>query len=378
LKKTSIPVNIPKLDGNEAKYLHEAITTGWISSEGPFVKQFEESFAQRHGRKHAIAVSSGTAALHCAVNALDLSAGDEVIIPTFTIISCVTSVIENGGTPVLVDCDPQTFNSSTEQILAAITSKTKAIMMVHIYGLPVDADPVIDKAKDLGIKIIEDTAEVIGLDYKDRPCGALGDISVFSFYPNKHVTTGEGGMILTNDDHVAKLCKGSRNLGFIESKRFYHNRIGWNFRMTNIQAALGVAQLEKLDETIDLKRNIGKKYNKLLRDSPFIQLPVEKTTYAENIYWVYPIVLIENCPINAKEMMETLKRKRIGTRPFFYPMHKQPVFSKMGLFRNDIHPNSENIAEKGFYIPAGLGIQDDEITFVAETLTEILESFLNL
>jgi perosamine synthetase len=199
-------------------------------------------------------------------------------------------------------------------------------MMVHIYGLPVDADPVIDKAKDLGIKIIEDTAEVIGLDYKDRPCGALGDISVFSFYPNKHVTTGEGGMILTDDDHVAKLCKGSRNLGFIESKRFYHNRIGWNFRMTNIQAALGVAQLEKLDETIDLKRNIGKKYNKLLRDSPFIQLPVEKTTYAENIYWVYPIVLRENCPINAKEMMETLKRKRIGTRPFFYPMHKQPVF----------------------------------------------------
>ena len=239
----SIPVNIPKFDGNEAKYLSEAIESGWISSEGPFVKKFEQQFAERHGRKHAIAVSSGTAALQCAVNALDLSPDDEVIIPSFTIISCVTPVIECGATPVLVDCDPKTFNSSPEQIIAAITSKTRAIMLVHIYGLPVDVDPVIVIARERGIRIIEDAAEAIGLDYKNKPCGSLGDISTFSFYPNKHVTTGEGGMILTDDDRIAELCNELRNLCLKESRRFYNDRIGWNFRMTNIQAAIGLAQL---------------------------------------------------------------------------------------------------------------------------------------
>ena len=260
----TIPVNEPKLDGNESKYLMEAVESGWISSEGPFVSQFEEQCALRHDRKHAIAVSSGTAALHCAVNALDLSPEDEVIVPSFTIISCVTPIIEHGGIPVLVDCDPRTFNSTPEQIISAITAKTKAIILVHIYGLPVNADPVLEIARERGIKVIEDAAEAIGLDYKDRPCGSLGDISAFSFYPNRHITTGEGGMVLTDDDKIAELCQGSRNLCFNESRRFRHERIGWNFRMTNIQAAIGLAQLEKLDQTISRKRWIGNKYNELL------------------------------------------------------------------------------------------------------------------
>jgi perosamine synthetase len=208
----SIPVNVPKFDGNEAKYLVQAIESGWISSEGPFVNQFEQQFAKRHGRKHAIAVSSGTAALQCSVDALDLSPGDEVIIPSFTIISCVIPVIESGATPVLVDCDPETFNSAPEQIISAITPKTKAIMLVHIYGLPVDADPILEIARERGIKIIEDAAEAIGLEYKNRACGSLGDVSTFSFYPNKHITTGEGGMVLTDDDQIAERCQGARNL----------------------------------------------------------------------------------------------------------------------------------------------------------------------
>ena len=368
----TIPVNEPKLDGNETKYLMEAVESGWISSEGPFVSQFEEQCALRHDRKHAIAVSSGTAALHCAVNALDLSPGDEVIVPTFTIISCVTPIIENGGVPVLVDCDSRTFNSTPEQIISAITAKTKAIILVHIYGLPVDADPILAIAKENGIKVIEDAAEAIGLDYKDRPCGSLGEISIFSFYPNKHITTGEGGMVLTDDEGLAQRCKASCNLCFQESKRFYHERIGWNFRMTNIQAAIGLAQLEKLDGTIARKREIGLKYNLLLKECPTLQLPVEQTSYSKNVYWVYPIVLKDCSPLNALETKNALKEEGIGTRPFFYPMHKQPVFNKMGFFEKDLHPNSERIAERGLYVPSGVGISDEQIHQVASCLLEIV------
>jgi perosamine synthetase len=368
----SIPVNVPKFNGNEAKYLKEAIESGWISSEGPFVHQFEQQCAKRHGRKHAIAVSSGTAALKCAVDALDLSPEDEVIIPSFTIISCVTAVLESGATPILVDCDPKTFNSSPEQIISAITPRTKAIMLVHIYGLPVDADPILQIAKERGIKVIEDAAETIGLDYKNRPCGSLGDVSTFSFYPNKHITTGEGGMVLTDDDQIAERCLGSRNLCFNKSRRFRHNRIGWNFRMTNIQAAIGLAQLENLDQTISRKHWIGKQYNELLENCPCVQLPLPETDYAKNIYWVYPLVL-QNCSsMNATEAMAKLEAFKIGTRPFFYPMHKQPVFNKMGLFNNQSLKNSEQLAEKGFYIPAGVGISEEEIQKVANSLIEIL------
>ena len=369
-----IPVNIPKFDGNEAEYLSQAIESGWISSEGPFVNQFEQQCAKRHGRKHAISVSSGTAALKCAVDALDLCPGDEVVIPSFTIISCVTPVIESGATPVLVDCEPETFNSSPEQIISAITPKTKAIMLVHVYGLPVDAEQVLEIARERGIKIIEDSAEAIGLDYKGRPCGSLGDVSTFSFYPNKHITTGEGGMVLTDDDQIAERCLGSRNLCFQESKRFRHERIGWNFRMTNLQAAIGLAQLEKLDQTISRKRWIGKKYHKLLGGCESLQLPLPETSYAKNVYWVFPVVLNDCCPMDAAEAMSKLGEFKIGSRPFFYPMHKQPIFHKMGLFQNQFHGNCERLSERGFYIPAGIGITEEEIQFVANSLLNTVAS----
>jgi len=369
-----IPVNIPKFDGNEKKYLNEAIESGWISSEGSFVNKFEKQFALKHGRKHAIAVSSGTAALYCGVDALDLSSGDEVIIPSFTIVSCVNPVIESGATPVLVDCDLQTFNSTPEQIISAITPKTKAIIMVHIYGLPVDADPILKIAKERGIKVIEDAAEVIGLEYKNRLCGSLGDLSTFSFYPNKHITTGEGGMVLTDDDYLAERCKSSRNLCFNESKRFYHNRIGWNFRMTNLQAAIGLAQLENLDISVARKRWTGQLYDELLANCTLLRLPVPKTSYAKNIYWIYPIVLKDCCPLDVKQITDKLKLLKIGTRPFFYPMNKQPVFNKMGLFINDSHGNSEHLAENGFYIPAGLGITEKQINIVANSLIKIVQN----
>lgn len=282
-----IPVNKPSLDGNERKYLMECLDSGWVSSEGPFVKRFEQSYAARLGRRHAIAVNSGTAALEAAVLALDLKPGDEVIVPAFTIICCASAVTRAGATPVLVDCDPLTWNMDVEQVRARITPRTRAIMPVHVYGLPVDMDPLLELARRHGLRVVEDAAEAIGLKYKDRECGSMGDISCVSFYANKHITTGEGGMILTADDELAARCISLRNLCLSPQRRFVHEELGWNYRMSNIQAALGVAQLEKLDRTIAMKRRMGTLYHEALRDVPGLLLPRERTPWAENVYWVF-------------------------------------------------------------------------------------------
>ena len=366
-----VPVNEPLLNGNELKYLQECIETGWISSEGPFVRRFEEEFAMRVGRKHGIAVCNGSVALDAAVAALDIGQGDEVILPTFTIISCAVPIVRAGAIPVVVDCKSDTWNMDVGQIENKITSRTKAIMVVHIYGLPVDRDPVISLAEKYGLEIIEDAAEAHGLTYKGRPCGSFGDISIFSFYPNKLVTTGEGGMIVTDDDHLAERCRSLRNLCFQPKRRFVHEKLGWNFRMSNIQAALGVAQLEKLDESIAKKRYIGRRYNELLSDIPGIQLPLSRTDYAENIYWVYGIVLDNNMPFDAEEAMRQLAEHKIGTRPFFWPMHEQPVFRNMGLFYDENHPVAERIARRGFYIPSGMAMPDGQIERVAKALKKV-------
>ena len=355
-----IPVNEPLLKGNEKKYLMECIETGWISSEGPFIREFEEKFAARMGRKHGIAVCNGTAAIDAAVEALGICEGDEVIMPTFTIISCIAQIVRNGAKPVLVDSDPITWNMDVNKIEEKITSRTKAIMIVHIYGLPVDMQPVLDIAKKYGLNIIEDAAEMHGQTYKDKPCGSFGDISTFSFYPNKHITTGEGGMILTDNDTLAETCRNLRNLYFQPNKRFVHERLGWNLRMTNIQAAIGVAQLEKLDEFIKRKRSIGARYTEMLSDISSFQLPLRNTNYAENIYWVYGIVLNESLNINAEIAMQKLAECGVGTRPFFCPMHLQPVLINKGFFVNESYHVSEQMYKRGFYIPSGLGLTEQQ------------------
>ena len=366
-----IPVNEPLLSGNEKKYLAECIETGWISSEGKFVKKFEQDFAKKVNRNYGIAVSSGTAALDIAVKALGINEGDEVIMPTFTIISCVNQIIRSGAKPVFVDSDPETWNMDISQIEAKITKRTKAIMIVHIYGLPVDIEPILKLAQKYNLKIIEDASEMIGQTYKNKQCGSFGDISTFSFYPNKHITTGEGGMIVTNDDELAEKCKSLRNLCFQAQKRFVHEDLGWNYRMTNLQAAVGLAQLETLDKHIKRKREIGNLYNELLTDIEEIQLPLKRTEYAENIYWVYGIVLKNN--LKAEQIMKMLAAEGIGSRPFFYPLHLQPVFTKKGMFVNEKYPVAENLAEKGFYIPSGLGITNEQINTVAKKLKQIIK-----
>jgi perosamine synthetase len=369
---TPVPVNEPLLDGNEEKYLVECIRTGWISSEGPFVARFEEQFAARVGRKHGIAVANGSVALDVAVTALGLGPGDEVIMPTSTIISCAAAIVRAGATPVLVDCEPDTWNMSVPAVESRITRRTRAIMVVHIFGLPVDMDPLLALASKHGLKVIEDAAELIGQTYRGRPCGSFGELSTFSFYPNKHVTTGEGGMVVTDDAALAARCRQLRNLCFKPEQRFVHDELGWNFRMTNLQAALGVAQLERLETSVAIKRRLGARYDKLLADIRGLQLPVVRTPFAENIYWVYGVVLEDAVPFDAKQAMAQLAAAGIGTRPFFWPMHEQPVFAKMGLFAGESHPAAERVARRGFYIPSGMALSDGQAARVAAALGEML------
>ncbi|MES9857772.1 MAG: DegT/DnrJ/EryC1/StrS family aminotransferase [Sedimenticola sp.] len=368
-----IPVNEPLLDGNEKKYLLECIETGWISSEGPFIKEFEKKFADSVERKYGIAVTSGTAALDAAVESLGIGDDDEVIMPSFTIISCIGQIIRAGAKPVLVDSDPVTWNMDVTKIEEKITSKTKAIMVVHVYGLPVDMDAVLDITERYGLKIIEDAAQMHGQTYHGKPCGSFGDISTFSFYPNKHITTGEGGMVVTNVDELSEDCRSLRNLCFQPGKRFVHERLGWNLRMTNLQAALGLAQLERLEEFVQRKRHMGCRYNELLSGLTNVQLPLAKTDYADNIYWVYGLLLNDELGIDAEEAMQRLADKAIGARPFFCPMHMQPVLRRMGLFEGESYPVAERLYRQGFYIPSGMALTDCQIEEVAAAVWDVLQ-----
>lgn len=367
-----IPVNEPLLDGNEKKYLIECIDTGWISSEGPFVARLEREFSARVHRKHGIAVANGSVALDVAVNVMGIGPGDEVIMPTFTIISPAAAVVRAGATPVLVDSDPITWNMDVNQIEPKITSRTKAILVVHIYGLPVDMAPVLDIAQRHGLVVIEDAAEMHGQTYRGQPCGSFGQISTFSFYPNKHVTTGEGGMLVTDDDALADRCRDLRNLCFGKQRRFVHEDLGWNYRISNMQAAVGCAQLERLDEFVARKRAMGRRYTELLADVPGIQLPLPAADYAENIYWVYGVVLDDAIPFDAEGAMVRLKDQEIGTRPFFWPLHEQPVFQRMDLFGNVRCPVAERIARRGFYLPSGLALRDEGIRQAAAASRSML------
>lgn len=367
-----IPVNEPRLDGNELAYLAECVRTGWISSEGPFVARFEREMAVQVNRRFGVAVTNGTAALEAAVAALRIGPGDEVILPTFTIISCAGAIVRAGATPVLVDSDAVTWNMDPAAIEARITPRTRAIMVVHIYGLPADMAPILELARRHGLAIIEDAAEMLGQSYYGAPCGSFGTVSTLSFYPNKHVTTGEGGMVLTDDEEVASRLLLLRNLCFEPGRRFIHRELGWNLRLTNIQAALGVAQLERLGDSVDRKRRMGACYNHLLADVAGIALPAPSMAGAENVYWVYGIVLDDDVPFAADEMMRRLAALGIGTRPFFWPMHEQPVFLERGLFAGERHPVAERLARRGLYLPSGLALTEDQMAVVAAGVRQAL------
>lgn len=368
-----IPVNEPLLNGNEKKYLCECIDTGWISSEGPFVKEFEKRMSATVNRKYGVAVSNGTAALEVAMRAIEIGKGDEVIMPTFTIISCAMAVTKLGAVPVLVDSNIDDWNMNVDDIEAKITARTKAIMVVHLYGLPVKVDKVLELANKYDLKVIEDAAEMHGQTYNGQPCGSFGDISTFSFYPNKHITTGEGGMIVTDDEALAERCKTLRNLCFRKDVRYVHDEISDNYRFTNLQAAVGLAQLERLEEFIEKKREMGRYYTEQLRNIEGIQLPIERTGYADNIYWVYGIVLKESVKTDNQQMVKLLATEGIGARTFFWCMHEQPVYQKQGLFENEKYSNAEYLARKGFYIPSGLALTIEQMDTVIMGLANIMK-----
>lgn len=370
--KTPVPVNEPLLDGNEEKYLVECIRTGWISSDGPFVGEFERQFAHRVGRAHGIAVSNGSVALDVALAALEIKPGDEVILPTFTIISCAAAIVRAGATPVLVDSDADTWNLDLNQLAARITPRTRAIMAVHIYGLPIDMAPLLELAQRHGLKVIEDAAQMHGQTCRGNPCGSFGDVSTFSFYANKHITTGEGGMLVTDDARVAERCRSFRNLCFQPERRFVHEELGWNFRMSNVQAAIGLAQLERLDEFVIRKRRMGALYQRLLGSVAGLKRPLPATEYADNIYWVFGVVLADELGLDAQQAMARLGRAGIGTRPFFYPMHQQPIFHRMGLFHGERYPVAERLAARGFYLPSGLALTQSQCEQAADAVQEML------
>jgi len=366
-----IPVNEPLFCGNEREYLNQCIDQAWISSEGPFVKKFEDEFSSYLGLRYGIAVCNGTAALETALAAAGIDEGDEVIMPTFTIISCAIGVIRLGAKPILVDSEPETWNMDTGQIEPKITKKTKAIMAVHIYGHPVDMDPVMESANKYQLKVIEDAAEVHGAEYKGRKAGGIGHVGCFSFYANKIITSGEGGMVVTSDEVIAERAQAYKNLCFRPEKRFYHTELGYNFRMTNLQAAVALAQLEQIDKLIQIKRRNAMIYSERLKDIDRIKLPVEKE-WARNVYWMYGIELKDGAGMDNEELAGRLKARGVDTRPFFLGMHEQPVFHKMGLFKGERYPVAERLARKGLYLPSGLALKEKQVETVCETLHDIL------
>ena len=370
-----IPVCGTKIWGNELKYLKDCVETGWFSSLGKYVGLFEKEFSSAIGMKYGIACSNGTAGLYAALKVLGIRDSDEVIIPDFTIIVTANVVIENGAKPVLVDVEPDTWCIDPDKIEEAITEKTKAIIVVHMYGHPVDMERINAIAQKRNLFVIEDCCQSHGALYKGKHTGSLSHISVFSFYANKILTTGEGGMILTDNEEYAQRIKIFIDNGF-EVPRFKHNVLGFNYRMGNLQAAVGLAQTERFHEAVNRKREIAARYIKGLKDFPHVTLPVEKGD-VKNVYWMFAILINGSFGMSKDEVMLALQDEGIGTRSFFYGMHLQPVFIKGGNPRfpdlNGSWPVTDDLGKRGLYLPSGLDLTDEQVDFCVMKLKSLVK-----
>lgn len=364
-----VPVNEPRITDAAKQYVADAMQTGWISSAGPCVEKFETAFAKYIGTKHAIFTTSGTAALHIALLSLDIGPGDEVIVPDFTMIASAFAVMYTGARPVFVDVEGDTYNINAEYIEQKITKNTKAIMPVHIYGLPCDMDPIMDIAKKHNIAIVEDAAEAHGATYKGKKCGSIGTINAFSFYGNKIITTGEGGMICTDDSTLAARARSLKDLAHDSTKRFRHLELGFNYRPTNLQAAIGLGQLEEIDSFLKKKEAMANMYEKHLSAIEGIRLPVARS-YAKSVYWMYAILLEENFCCSRDDFTKQLKDMGVDTRDFFLPCHSQPAVCQRFPSKEKF-PISEDIAKRGLYLPSGLAIRDEQIQYVCECIKKI-------
>lgn len=364
-----IPVCEPLLGEKENEYVLECLKTNWISSKGKYIEEFEEKFANYCGCRYGVSTTSGTTALHLAMASLGIGPGDEVIIPAFTMVATAFAVVYTGARPVLVDSEPETWNMDINQIEGKITNGTKAIMPVHIYGHPCDMDPILELARERNLYVVEDAAEAHGAEYKGKKAGGIGDVGCFSFYGNKIITTGEGGMIVTSDEEIAERARSLKDLAFSRERRFLHTDVGFNYRMTNIQAAIGLAQFERIDELAEMRRRNARLYNEYLKEVKGIRLPIEKE-WAKSIYWMYAILIEDEFGISTCELMDKLMKKGIDTRTFFIPMHEQPVFRKIGLFKGEKYPIAEELSKKGMYLPSSSGLKEEEIRSVCDAIKE--------
>jgi len=369
-----IPVCSPTLNGKEWEYVKECLDTNWISSKGGFIEEFETKFAEYVGVKYGVTTTSGTTAIHLALATLGIKEKDEIIIPAFTMMGSVYPILYQKAIPVLVDSEPDTWNIDTNKIEEKITDKTRAIMPVHIYGHPCNMEPIMDIANEHDLYVIEDAAEAHGAEYKGKKAGSFGDISCFSFYGNKIITTGEGGMLVTNNEELYEKAKKLRDMAFIKERRFVHHEIGFNYRMTNMQAAVGLAQLEKIDEFVEARRRNAKLYNELLKDIEGITLPPEKE-WAKNVYWMYSILIDEEkFGVELKEFVEKLANKGIETRPFFVPMNQQPVLRKNKLIGEKKYPIADAISMEGINLPSSSSLRFDEIKFICESIKKLKDA----
>jgi perosamine synthetase len=367
--RRTISVCSPVLDGAERRYALDCIDTNWISSLGEYIPRFEHAFAGLCGAAHGVACSSGTAALHLTLEALDIGPDDEVLIPSFTLIVSANVVCLTGATPVLVDVHPDTWCIDPSLMEARITSRTKAIMAVHMYGHPCDMNAICDIARRHGLYVIEDAAQAHGAKHRGRTVGSIGEVGCFSFYANKIITTGEGGMVVTNDAAIAERTALLRNQAFGE-ERFVHHHVGFNYRMTNIQAAIGCAQCERFDEKVARKREIAAEYDRLLCDEDALQLPA-RADGCEPVYWMYGVLLRDEFGRTKREVRDLLAAAGIETRSFFVPMNRQPVFQGGHRRWPDLRgsfPVSERLSECGFYLPSGLDLTPDDQAYIVERL----------
>jgi perosamine synthetase len=362
-----IPVCQPTLSGNELKYITDAVETNWISSAGGYIPRFEALFAEKMGTRYGVACANGTVALHLALATLGLQPPDEVIIPTFTMIATANAATYLGARPVLVDSEPYTWNMDPNQVEDAITPRTKAIVVVHTYGHPVDMDAINEIASRRGIFVLEDAAEAHGAAYKNRPVGSLGDAASFSFYGNKIITTGEGGMVTTNREDVARLAWNLRDHAFSTERHFWHKYVGYNYRMTNLQAAIGLAQTEQLERFVAARRANAAYYTELLSRIPGIVTPPE-APWARNVFWMYGILLNEDFGLNRDQLRAALASRGIETRTFFIPMHCQPIY--FDQYRGQRFPVAEDLCRRGLYLPSASSLSTEDIVTVVEAIRE--------
>ena len=364
-----ISVCEPQITGRELEYVTDAITTGWISSSGGYVDKFERRFAEYVGVRHAVTTTSGTTALHLALVAAGVGPGDEVLIPAFTMISTAAAVCYTGAKPVLVETDPVSWNLDAQDVARKLTPRSKAIIPVHVYGHACDMEALARALGGQRISVIEDAAEAIGSEYRGRRCGSLGDMACFSFFANKLITTGEGGMVVTNDDELAGRLRYFKNLCFPRQgpRRYLHEQIGFNYRMPNLLAAFGLGQLECVDQYLANRRQNAKAYNELLRGQRGITTPPE-ADYTLNSYWMYGILIEDDFGLTRDEVVSALAAAKIETRTFFISMHRQPALVEYGCDTGGAYPVTDELARKGLYLPSGSGLSQQQIERVAATL----------